>query len=768
MKKISLSLLAAVVIAILVTGSLGIRYGRRLLAFTPRPSDSSTLPSVAWLDSPQADDQKSLFFDLHRVDAFPIDVRFPLFATTAGWSIRERGGTWAVGLQADLDFRLDTVTARTLILNTNPTGDLFERPQHASVTLNGHTLGRVGISNSNPLSTLRMPVETQTVGFNRLVFNFDYTVRPSDRRGSGDSRPLAAWFRNITIMEGSFGEIVASIRTIRMFSKLSRVRTAPPANISRNRRLVVRKSGTVVTSVNSDGPKQLELEIRPRSLAGSLNVTAHDLTDQAAPVSLRIESATSGLAKATLQLPADFETAFLEIKVQSPEDKPLRITAPWLTDIYLPTRKTVKQRDTIEDRPLNLVVLILDAARPDRFGCYGADRPTTPHIDALAADSVVFPDAVALAPYTLCSVPTMVTGLSFLDHGVVNRGQSLSNASTTLAEVLLEAGYRTAAFSATPNNSKKLGVDQGYQVFEEAWRGVQRGPALDPHRLVEMAEAWLEDQPQDQPFHLLVHMVPPHEPYEPGPAFDQFSDPDYQGPADGSRTFIDIFNTNPATITQDDLDQTRALYDGNLLKADDAVGRLLSALRTRPDWDRTAILVTSDHGEALGEHGRIGHNASVYEEMVRVPFILKLPEGINPPGKELVSQPASLADLAPTMAALAGQRFPGPLTGRDLLSATGARPRAMVIRTAHEHPVYGLRTQRWKLVVRTPTDLELFDLWEDREESTNCAEDHQVIAAGLRQVLLARLAAKPLFTTADEGGLTGQDEAMLRTLGYIE
>ncbi|MEN8165371.1 MAG: sulfatase, partial [Acidobacteriota bacterium] len=685
-----------------------------------------------------------------------------------GWSIRERGGTWAVGRQSDLDFRLETVSARTLILNTNSTGDLFERPQYASVTLNGNTLGRVKISNSNPLSTLRMPVETQAVGLNRLVFNFDHTVRPSDRRGSGDSRPLAAWFRNVAIMEGSFGEIAASIRTIRMFSKFGRDRTAPPANISRNRRLVVRKAGTIVTSVNPDGPKQLEFEIRPRSSADSLFVTAHDLMDQSAPVSLSIEPGASGPARATIQLPADFETAFLEIKVPTIEDRPLRITAPWLTDIDLPTRVTVKQSDTIEDRPVNLVVVILDAARTDRFGCYGADRLTTPHIDVLAADSVVFTDAVALAPYTLCSVPTMATGLSFLDHGVVNRGQSLSNESTTLAEVLAEAGYTTAAFSATPNNSKKLGVDQGYQIFEEAWRGVKRGPALDPHRLVDMAVAWLRDQPQDLPFHLMVHMVPPHEPYEPGPAFDQFSDPNYQGPADGSRAFIDLFNHDPATITRGDLEQPRALYDGNLLKADDAVGRLLSALRKRRDWERTAVLVTSDHGEALGEHSKIGHNASVYEEMVRVPFILKLPQGIDPPGEELISQPASLADLAPTMAALAGQNFPDPVTGRDLLAEAAAHPRAMVIRTAHEHPIYGLRTPRWKLVVRTPAELELFDLSNDRGETTNCAEEHRIITAGLRQVLLARLAAKPLYTAADEGGLTGQDEAMLKTLGYIE
>ncbi len=768
MKKALLSLLAALIIAALVASALGIRHSRKWLSFNPRSSGNATLPPVAWLDMATAFDEGPLLFDLHRVDHYPIDVEFSAFATADGWSVRERGGTWAVGLKSDLNFRLEKTRARTLILNTNSTGELFEQPQFTSITLNGHTLGRVKISNTNPLSTLRMPAEAQKVGLNRLVFSFDDTVKPLDRLGSNDTRPLAAWFRNITIMDGSFGKISASLRTIAMFRNLSRNRHSPPVSISRKQRLVVRKDGTIIAAVNPDGRKQMDLEIRPRLSAQSLNITAHDLTGQTAAATLKIEPATSGPAQATLQLPAQFKTAFLEIEVRANEDRPLRITAPWLTTLAMPTRELMKQRETSTARPANLVVLILDAARPDHVGCYGADRPTTPYIDALAKESVIFPEVVALAPYTLCSVPTMATGLSFLDHGVVRRGQRLSNESTTLAEVLLEAGYHTAAFSATPNNSIKLGMEQGYQTFEEAWKGVSRGPALDPHRLVTMAEAWLEKQPQDHPYHLLIHMVPPHEPYEPGPNFDRFSDPEYQGPADGTRAFIDLFNKNSQGLTPEDLVQTRALYDGNLLKADDAVGQLLKTLRKRSDWDRTAVLVTSDHGEALGEHGKIGHNSQVFEEMVRVPFILKLPEGISPPSADQVSQPSSLADLAPTMAALGGQKFRNPVIGRNLLSETIGGQRAMVIRTALEQPVFGVRTPRWKLLVRTPTELELFDLSADPTERTNCAKDHPIIAAGLRQILITRLAAEPLFTTGDEDGLTGQDEEMLRTLGYIE
>ena len=768
LKKFILWFLAAAVLVTLVLGSLGIRHGRHLLASRPKRDQASTFPTVAWIPPAGTENQGPLLFDLHAVGRFPIEIRPPLFSTTSGWSLPENGGTWAIGPQAVFDFPLTSVSARTLVLNTNPTGDLFKKPQTASVTLNDNDLGHVKFSNANPLSTLRLPAETQNIGSNRLVFEFETTVRPSDRSDSGDSRPLAAWFRNITLLDGSFGPLEASIRTIRMFADLNVRRKQKPAFVTRTNRLVVRNEGTIVTTIQPDGHSTLELEIRPRSMARSLVVTAHDLTNRTAPAPLVVDERRSGAASATIMLPTEFETAFLEIEVPTVGEKPLIMTAPWLTTMASPPKNKPDLPKTPGGLPPNLVVVILDATRAGNVGCYGSDRPTTPHIDALAAGSVVIPEAVALAPYTLCSVPTMATGLSFFDHGVVARGQSLARASTTLAEVLLDAGYRTAGFSATPNNSKKLGVEQGFQVFEEAWKGVARGPALDPHRLVGMAVAWLSEVPSDTPYHIMIHMVPPHEPYEPGPAFDKFSDPGYQGPADGSRSFIDLFNADNSNANPEDLEQTRALYDGNLLKADDAVGQLLDVLRNRPDWDRTAVVVTADHGESLGEHQRIGHNAQVYETMVRVPFIMRLPKGVTAPLKDVTTQPASLADLPPTLAALAGLQLPGPLAGRNLMNPSATQPRAMVIRTAGEKPDFGVRTSRWKLVVTESLEMSLYDLQADPEEERDCATSHPVTTAGLRQILLRRLAAEPLFIAADETSLTDQDEAMLRTLGYLD
>jgi len=765
MKKVAVMVLVLFLLAALVVGGLGIRRLQRWFDPTPFINPRS-LPGIAWIGASQGEREFPLRFDLRRFDGFPAAVDFPVFSAATGWSDREQEGTWAIGHRADFVFSLDSIRPRTLVLDMNRVEDLFEQKRSISVSLNDHHVGRLWISDSNPLSTLHLPIDSQMEGSNRLVFEFDSVVRPRDRIGGDDTRPLAAWFRNITIMDGRVGQIGAWSRTVKTFWHVPKNETDFSVLFAEEQRLVVKGSGTIVSAIYPDNRREMDLEVDPAVAVDAITVTAHDLTGHSQRTTLTTES-EDGMARATIQLPGQFTTAFLEIGIGAHVGRELHLGSPWLTTLGVPPVSESKPIEAGRNQQVNLVVIILDAARPDHFGCYGSVRPATPSIDRLARESVVFENVVALAPYTLCSVPTMTTGLSFLDHGIVQHHQRLSGASTTLAEVLSEAGYQTAGFSATPNNSRDLGVAQGFEVFKEAWRGVDSVVALNPLRLVQMAERWLDGCPQERPFFLLVHMVPPHEPYRPGPVFDQFSDPNYEGPADGSQSFMARFNTDPRGLVSRDLDHTTALYDGNLLKADAAVGHLLDSLRNRKDWGRTVVLVTADHGEALGEHALIGHNKQVYEEMIRVPFILKLPGSLGSQARGMAGRQASLADLAPTLAALAGRKFPGPIAGRNLLSEEPVEPRAMVIRSDHKNPVYGLRTPRWKLVVRNHVELELFDLWSDPGERNNLAGSRLKVAAGLRQVLLTRLAVEPLFVAEEKAELDRQDEAMLRTLGYL-
>ena len=412
----------------------------------------------------------------------------------------------------------------------------------------------------------------------------------------------------------------------------------------------------------------------------------------------------------------------------------------------------------------DIVLVILDAARADHFGCYGYGRDTTPNIDALAAGGLVFENAFATAPYTACSMPTMMSGLSFRDHGVVGRTR-LDESVATLAESLQQAGYRTSCYSGNPNNAVARGMGQGCDVFEEFWRDRDRARRIDPYRLSARATERLA-QPIDAPEFVMLHYVPPHEPYVPARGFDVFGDPDYDGGYDGSRDTILGIDTGALHPTEADMNEVRALHDGNLLTGDDAVGQVFEVLEARDRWENTVVLVVSDHGEAFGGHGRMSHNSTVYDEMLRVPFILKLPEGMVADSVDTAGL-VSLEDVVPTLLWLADVDPAHQLSGVNLLASPQARRRGIVARSASNPPVLMYRTSRWKLIAG-PEGSELYDLLVDSGERQSVHLDNLETAMCLRSLLESALTRPPLSSRSTEGvELTEEDERALRSLGYI-
>jgi arylsulfatase len=423
-------------------------------------------------------------------------------------------------------------------------------------------------------------------------------------------------------------------------------------------------------------------------------------------------------------------------------------------------------------RKPDIVLITLDAARPHHFSCYGYHRKTTPNIDRLAKESLVFRNAFALVPNTRRSVPTMVTGLSLQNHQVVYDDSALSPEATTLAEYLHQAGYATAAFSSSPNNSRAVGTDQGYEVFVELWNELRRHKSRRADYLAKRAIDWLEEQDDERPLHLQLHFVPPHAPYQPLPKFDRFSDPDYTGIFDGSTDSIFTFDQRHRKPTPDDLNQAIALYDGNLRAGDDAVADVFEALQARGRWNNTVILVTSDHGEAFFEHHRMSHNNTVYDEMLRVPFILRLPEGIDRGGFNL-DRMATLADIVPTLLAAASLEPNADLDGVNLLRAARRKnkpfDRYFVGRTAHTIPMRCIRTSRWKATLANSGQGELFDLIEDPGEQHNLRHRHPEIFAALGQILTRQLLEPPSITGAVRNTeVSDSDRKMLEALGYVE
>ena len=334
----------------------------------------------------------------------------------------------------------------------------------------------------------------------------------------------------------------------------------------------------------------------------------------------------------------------------------------------------------------NVLLISIDTLRPDRLGVYGYDRPISPRIDQLAADGVVFSRAYSTAPWTLPAQMSMITGLLPSAHGAqlspvfTTEVERLSDARTTMTEVLSGSGYRTGAFTGGSFLGKKFGFEQGFDHLETG------GVLAD---LWGNAQQWLESDSQ-RPFFLFLHTYEVHN-YEPSKEFDdQWVRPVEPNTA---RRFSDrrqlrnfILTNGFFSLNKDELTFISDLYDATIAQADRVVGEILGYLQSEGLEDSTMVIVTSDHGEEFFEHGGTGHGFTFYEEMLRIPWILRFPGG---PEELVIDQRVQLIDIMPTILDLVGLVGPGEMQGKSLTGLIrgdeirGLEERALIAEASH-------------------------------------------------------------------------------------
>jgi arylsulfatase len=448
---------------------------------------------------------------------------------------------------------------------------------------------------------------------------------------------------------------------------------------------------------------------------------------------------------------ADLRAPYLKSQPSAPPPSP-------------PSRSRSRSR---AGRSPDVVLILLDAARGDRFsGAYA--RETIPRIRAELADALLFRRAYAECPTTSCSVPAIVTGASFLAGGDVFTGRRLPDELVTLAESLTAAGYHTVGLSASPNNSAQRNSTQGFAEFRELWG--KGNPAWGPASQARLAAEAIAAAPADRPLYLQLHFLPPHQPYEPPPAFDRFTDPSYRGLVT-PRMSLAPYNLGLASLPPADLAQLVGLYDGNLLLADDLVAQVLAALEANSRFENSLIVLTSDHGEAFMEHGHQGHNTTLYDEMLHVPLLVRLPGGERPPGVDF-DRVASSLDIVPTVLSTLGLPAPPEVDGLDLLgpSPDPRRPRVLFHRTsAPEGTAYAVRAGRFKAISRpSHARQQLFDLEQDPGETENRVLERPEIFAGLGLLLTQHLAASGNAPTGEAVELDAEARETLEVLGYVD
>jgi arylsulfatase A-like enzyme len=347
-----------------------------------------------------------------------------------------------------------------------------------------------------------------------------------------------------------------------------------------------------------------------------------------------------------------------------------------------------KERNLLDRRQHNVVLVVVDSLRADRLGAYGHDRGASPRIDGLAAEGVTFERAQTAATWTLPSVASMFTGLHPLSHGAYNASEKLADPHVTLAETLGLFGYTTAGFVSGIFLNSQFGLSQGFSTWSDipvdfSSKG-PRPPRKTSDVLMPEVLDWLEAHKRDR-FFLFVHLMDVHPPLDlPADGDTRVYDPDYSGVWDQEsldlrikkRTFGRLIHRKGGgsiMMSAADVAHLNARYDAGVQYSDRYFGQLLDALEKHGLDDETIVILTADHGLDLLDHNTLFSYPSQapYEEISHVPLIVRHPDG--PKGLR-VKDPVSLVDLVPTLLDMLGLPANSGAEGRTILPAMLEEP----------------------------------------------------------------------------------------------
>lgn len=373
--------------------------------------------------------------------------------------------------------------------------------------------------------------------------------------------------------------------------------------------------------------------------------------------------------------------------------------------------------------PPSVVLVITDTLRADKLSCQGGPEGLTPYLDAIAAEGVQFTQARSHAPWTLPSTASLLTSLHPLEHGAggkVPSFRAMDEDITTVAGTFAAKGYRTHAIVNVDFLAPKpFGVTREFDSVDHvSFKTNVDVRAADV--TTEAALDWLDENADDGPFFLLVHYFDPHCVYAPPPLMrerwaapqDRASDWTF-----GTRSQMVAIRNGELSPDRATIERAEKLYDGEVAYLDAQIGRLDHGLRERGLADSSVMVVTADHGEEFNEHDGFEHGHTLFDELVRVPLIVRAPGRLQP---AVVDTPVRHIDVVPTLCELANVPLDEQFVGRSLVDLARGGDAATRATLAHGNfwarPMTSWTVDGWKLIEREEEPPLLFDLTADPEE----------------------------------------------------
>lgn len=431
----------------------------------------------------------------------------------------------------------------------------------------------------------------------------------------------------------------------------------------------------------------------------------------------------------------------------------------------------------------NVILIVPDALRADHLGCYGYSRPTSPQIDKFAADAIIFEKAMSNAPWTMPSIGSVFTSLYPHEHGAFFWTDNLNNSCLTLAEVFRNKKYATFAIQTNPGITAEYNFNQGFQFFDELI--LENG-----EKVAAKFNAWLEKN-KNKPFFAYLHFMDTHLHYDAPDKFKAIFEPeDTRSPVTGLLGAYLVRVLSETGLSSEDKQHLINLYDAEIRYFDYIFGTIIENLKKSGIFEKTIIILTTDHGEEFWEHNGFEHGHSLYNELLHVPLIIKYSSLL--PAKWIKSY-VQLADLFPTILSMIGIKDDFNLKGKDLTpNILNNKPINHTL--FFEDILYGAEKKAvlkngWKLIENTgikfkksldplgdlmerrhpeyKKGFELYNINQDFQEKHNMINEYPQIGSKLRGYLQSFIIGSSDYQKLKSSNLKKKLDN-LKSLGYIK